>query len=100
MSQENLEVVRAAYDEFTKGNLRDSMGLYDPLLLFIPITDFPAADHYLRPEGLTAFMREYLKEWENFTMTAEELIEAGSSVLVAVRQRALGRESRGASEIL
>ena len=64
MSQENVEIVRAAYKEFAKGNLRDSLNLYDPLLLFIPITDFPAADHYLRPEGLIAFMREYLASWD------------------------------------
>jgi ketosteroid isomerase-like protein len=100
MSQENVEVVRAAYEEFAKGNLRDSLSLYDPLILFIPIMDFPAADHYLRPEGLSAFMREYLTSWaKNFTMTAEELIEAESSVVVAVRQRGVGRESGVPSEI-
>jgi ketosteroid isomerase-like protein len=99
LSQENVEIVRAAYEEFAKGNLGGSLGLYDPLILFIPITDFPAADHYLGPDGLSAFMREYLNAWESFTMTAEELIEAESSVLVAVRQRALGRESRVPSEI-
>ena len=100
MSQENVEIVRAAYEEFAEGNLRDSLSLYDPLLLFIPITDFPSSDHYVRPEGLTAFMREYLQGWANFTMTAEELIEADSSVVVAVRQRAKGRESGVPSEIL
>jgi ketosteroid isomerase-like protein len=99
MSQENVEIVRGAYEEFAKGNLRDHLHLYDPLLLFIPITDFPAAHHCLGQEGLTAFMREYLKAWENFTMTAEELIEAESSVVVAVRQRAVGRESGVPSEI-
>jgi hypothetical protein len=45
-------------------------------------------------------MREYLKAWANFTMTAEELIEAESSVVAAVRQRAIGRESEVPSEIL
>ena len=100
MSQENVEIVRAAYAEFAKGNLRDSLNLYDPLLLFIPVSDFPSADHYLRPQGLTAFMREYLASWEDFTMTAEELIEAESSVVVAVRQRAVGREGGVPSELL
>jgi ketosteroid isomerase-like protein len=99
MAQKNVEIVRAAYEEFAKGNLGGSLGLYDPLLLFIPITDFPAADHYLRPEGLIAFMREYLTSWTNFTMAAEELVEAESSVVVAVRQRAVGREGSVPSEI-
>jgi len=34
MSRENVEIVRAAYEEFAKGNLRDSLSLYDAFLVF------------------------------------------------------------------
>jgi hypothetical protein len=81
-----------------KGNLRDSLDLYDPLLLFIPITGFPGADHHLRPDGLTA-SAGVPAGWANFTMTAEELIEAESSVVVAVRQQAVGRGGGVPSEL-
>jgi ketosteroid isomerase-like protein len=93
MSQENLSVVRAAYDEYAKGKLRAGLDLYDPFTLFIPIPDFPTSGHYLGPEGIGTFMRAYLEGWTNLTMTAEELIEAENSVVVTVRQRAAGRES-------
>ncbi len=94
MSQENVDVVRATYDEYAKGNLRAGLHLYDPSTVFIPVPDFPTfGHHYLGPEGLGTFMRAYLEGWTNLTMTAEELIEAQNSVVVAVRQRAAGRES-------
>ena len=94
MSQENVEVVRGIYDEWAKGNLRAGRDLYDRRVLFIPIAEmFDARDFYVGPEGVAEFMRPFLQAWTNFTVTAEELIEAGDSVVVAVRHRALGRES-------
>ena len=99
MSQENLDVVRATYDEYAKGNLRAGLDLYDPFTVFIPIPQFPTSGPYLGPEGIGAFMRAYLEGWANLTMTAEDLIEAESSVLVTVRQRAAGKESGASTTI-
>jgi ketosteroid isomerase-like protein len=94
MSQENVEVVRAIYEEWAKGNLRAGRDLYDRRVVFIPIAEmFDARDFYVGLEGVAEFMRPFLQAWTNFTLTAEELIEAGDSVVVAARQRGLGRES-------
>ena len=38
-------------------------------------------------------MRRWLSEWSNFTIAAEEVIEAGDSVVVAACQRGEGKES-------
>ena len=38
-------------------------------------------------------MRGFLAAWTNLTIAAEELIEAGDSVVAAVRQRGVGVES-------
>ncbi len=97
MSQQNVEVVRAAYEGYAKGNLRGRLDLYDPFTVFIPIPDFPASDHYLGAEGIGEFMRDFLKDWTRVTMTAEDVIEAENSVVVTVRQRATGRESGAAT---
>ena len=56
MSQENVEAVRAVYEEWAKGNFRAGTDLYDPLVLFIPIPEFPAAEHYLGKDGVRDFM--------------------------------------------
>jgi ketosteroid isomerase-like protein len=93
MSQENVEAVRGVYDQWGRGNFRAGVDLYDPLLLFIPLVDFPAAHHYLGPDGVRDFMLGMLEAWANFAIEAVEFIEAGDSVVVATRWRGMGRKS-------
>jgi ketosteroid isomerase-like protein len=93
MSQENVEAVRAVYEEWDKGNFRAGVDLYDPLVLFIPLADFPAARHYLGKDGVSEFMRAFLGAWTKLTMTAEDVMESGDSVLVTTRWRGIGKES-------
>lgn len=71
MSQKNVDAVRSIYKEWEKGNFRAGVDLYDPLVLFIPFPDFPAAGHYLGREGVREFMRSFLAAWTNLTMAAE-----------------------------
>jgi ketosteroid isomerase-like protein len=98
MSQENVDAVRAVYDEWAKGNFRAGVDLYDALVLFIPLQDFPAAGHYLGREGVSEFMRGFLAAWTKLTMTAEELFAAGDSVVVTTRWRGVGKESGAVTE--
>jgi ketosteroid isomerase-like protein len=93
MSQENLDAVRAVYEEWAKGNLRAGADLYDSDLLFIPIPESPHAGRYTGTESIRDLMRGWMEAWRNLTFTAEDFIEADNSVLVAVRQRGVGQES-------
>jgi ketosteroid isomerase-like protein len=101
MSQENVEVVRGIYDEWGRGNLRAGIDHYDPRITFIPVEGRPDArdDVYLGVEGIGEFFRAWLKEWTDFSMTAEDFIEAGDSVVVTQRQRAEGRASGAPAEM-
>ena len=47
MSQENLEAVRAVYEQWGRGNLGAGTDLYDRLVLYVPLADFPAAAYYV-----------------------------------------------------
>jgi ketosteroid isomerase-like protein len=98
MSQKNVDAVRAVYAEWATGNFRASEDLYDPLVLFIPIADFPTAGHYLGKQGVRDFMLGFLAAWTNLTIEAEELTEVGDSVLVAARWRGIGKESGARTE--
>src|SRR5215212_8784628 len=98
LSQENVNAVRAVYEEWEKGNFRAGVDLYDPLVLFIPLADFPAAGHYLGTDGVSEFMRGFLAAWTNLTMAAEDVIEAGDSVVVTTRWRGVGKESGARTE--
>ena len=93
MSQENVEIVRGVYEEWAKGNFRTGGDLWDRRVVFVPIAELPDASEYFGLEGVTTFMRAFLQPWTNFTITAEELIEAGDSVVVVAHNRGEGRGS-------
>ena len=94
MSQENVEIVRAIYEEWGRGNLRAGIERYDPRITFIPVEGRPDGDDvYLGAEGIGRFLRGWLKEWTDFSMTAEDFTEAGDSVVVTQRQQAVGKAS-------
>jgi ketosteroid isomerase-like protein len=96
MSQENVDTLRAVYEEWARGNFAAGGDLWDQRVVFIPIAELPGlggAGEYVGPEEINNFMQEWLDAWTDFTVTATEFIEAGDSVVVATRQRAAGQGS-------
>jgi ketosteroid isomerase-like protein len=101
MSQENVEVVQHLHDKWGEGDLPAGAEFYDPRVQFIPLATLPdtAEALYVGPEGIRKFMHGWLKAWTDLTVSAEEIIEAGDSVVVVVRQRAVGKESGVPSDV-
>ena len=75
------------------------MDLYDPLVLFVTHPNMPEAGHYLGPEDIRDYMLRLLPAWKTYTEEAEELIEAETSVVVAVRQSGVGLDSGIPAEV-
>jgi uncharacterized protein len=98
MSQENVEVVRKVYERWSQGDFRAGVDVLDPLVSFILPPEFPDAGNYLGPEGLAGYMRGLLEPWIRLTIEAEEIADAGDSVVVAVLQRGVGGGSGAATE--
>jgi ketosteroid isomerase-like protein len=59
---------------------------------------FPDNGTYAGLERVAAFLRDWLESWASVTMDAEEVLDVGERVVVAVRQESVGRGSgvRGA----
>ena len=94
MSRESVELVRAVYAAWAEGDFRAGTDLYDRHFLLVPGgADLTDAGRYLGPEGVKEYMLGVLSAWKDFSMAAEELIDVDNSVVVAVRQRGVGRES-------
>ncbi len=93
MSQKNLEAIRAVYEEWRNGNFRAGVDLYDPQALLVQGEGFPEAGSYLGLEGIGDYMQTFLEAWEKVTIEAEDLVDAGDSVLAAVVQRGTGKGS-------
>jgi ketosteroid isomerase-like protein len=91
MSDENMEAVRAVYEEWGKGNFRAGVDLYDRLALLVQGAGFPETGAYLGLEGIGRYMRAFLEAWERVTIEAEDLLQAGDGVVAAVVQRGIGK---------
>lgn len=93
MSQQNVEVQRAVYAEWGRGNFRAGPEIFDPQIVLILRPEFPDAGNYLGAGGVARYMRGFLSAWTELTITGKEFIEAGDTVVVAVHQRGVGVES-------
>ena len=90
MSQENVELVRrglgsvdafwAMLDEYVVWDLRER-----------PMLDLDAV--YVGRDAVLKASRHYWGTWHDYHLDPEELIDAGSSVVVAVRERGRGKGS-------
>ena len=96
MSRENVEFLRAVYAEWGRGNFSAGVDRYDPEAVLVQGEGFPEAGTYQGLEGFADYMHTFLDAWEKVTIEAEELIDAGDSVVAAVLQVGVGKGS-GAS---
>ncbi len=93
MSQENVELVRRAYDAWDRRDFEALPELVHP--------DFEAdltvrvlnPDRYVGVEGLRRLVDELGETWEAMTLEPEEFIDAGDQVVVPVVARLSGRGS-------
>ncbi|HJR09597.1 MAG TPA: nuclear transport factor 2 family protein [Pyrinomonadaceae bacterium] len=101
MSQENVEIIRVLYDSFGKGDIPTVLGQMDQNIEWREAENFIYADRnpYLGPQAVLegVFMR-LGTEWEGFTVTPEEWLDAGNHVVVlgsySGTNKATGREVR------
>jgi ketosteroid isomerase-like protein len=99
MSREKVDALRAVYGEWGRGNFRAGVDLYDRHLLFVLHPGFPEAGVYVGTDQLREYMLGLLGAWTNFAIAAEEFVEAGDSVVVAVCQRGVGKGSGTPAEL-
>jgi ketosteroid isomerase-like protein len=99
LSEANAEAVRSVYDRWSRGDFRASLDLLDPLILFVVRPEFPDAGTYLGVDALTEYTRGFLEPWTRITIEAEQITDAGDSVVAAVRQSGAGGESGAVTEL-
>jgi ketosteroid isomerase-like protein len=97
MPKENVEIVREVYERWSEGDFHTTPVL-DPQVVFILRPDFPEAGAYVGTEALAGYMHGFLEPWTHVTIEAEEVIEAGDTVVVGIVQRAEGDASGAATE--
>jgi ketosteroid isomerase-like protein len=94
MSQENVEMVRRAYEAFNRGDLDGMVTDYAPTFEYVTTGTIPGVGGMYRgAEGWLEFMRWFWSEFETPRVEIRELIEARDHVLASLTLRGRGKQS-------
>jgi len=101
MSQENVQVIRELYEAFGRGDVPTVLGKMDQSIEWNEAENFIYADRnpYVGPLAvLEAVLMRFGAEWEGFTVTPEEWLDAGDRIVVlgtySGTHKATGRQLR------
>jgi ketosteroid isomerase-like protein len=82
MSQENVELVRRAFDAFGRGELEESLEGMAPNFEFHPSGRFMDTQSVYRgPEGMRDFWRTFHDAWEEISVDIDRIEDLGDRVL-------------------
>ena len=95
MSQENVEIVRAAFEAFIEGDQEKTAQLVDPALEFHGTVGGLQEGQIAHGQSQIdqQFEAEDLEAWEERRLEAEEFIDAGDNVVVLLHEYRRGRGS-------
>lgn len=92
MAEENVEIVRRGYEAYARGDLGAVLDDMDPEM--ITYRADPDGSIFKGSDGFLAAIAEWVEDFDQFTITPEEFIDANDSqVVVRVRQTAVGKRS-------
>jgi ketosteroid isomerase-like protein len=95
MSQENVELVRRAYEAWNRGDIDAVVqfaapdGEYRPASLAVIPPGMDAV--YFGRDGFARFARDFVDLWDEFSIEPEHVIDRGDKVVALVRLRGVGR---------
>jgi ketosteroid isomerase-like protein len=89
MSQENVEIVRTAFQAYERGNFDEALASFDPDIAYKPAQEAQVHGR----DAVRASWERWVAEWDGMEMTTEEVIDAGDHVIHAIHFRGRGRGS-------
>jgi ketosteroid isomerase-like protein len=94
MSQENVEIVRAAYERFAAtGEFVTDLATDDFVWDMSNYHGWPEQQVYEGVDGARAFLSEWTNAWEDWELELEALHDAGDRVVALLHQRGRAKES-------
>lgn len=91
MSQENVEIVRRAIDEFVSAgyDLRvqsddEFFAVFDPGVAYDVSRTNPETQVYHGRDGVIELLEQWIQTWDDYEMEALELVDAGADHVVSV----------------
>ena len=85
MSEENLQVVRAGFDAFSRGDMPAMLELVDPSVVFTQIPDAPDVQSFHGHEGFSQGLAQTIGIWDDFSIELREMRDFDDHVLASLR---------------
>jgi len=93
MSQENVEIVRRAYDAWDRGDMEAMLATLHPDLVYVTSGVFPGLEPvYNGHDGFRGFWRDFRGTWESLSIGVQELRDCGERILGLLTFNARGRD--------
>ena len=99
MSQENVELVRAGYEAFSRGDMEAALAPLHPSIEWWPAADEPITRPYRGHDGYRRLIAEAREAVPDIQTEIEELFVVEDRVVVCVRFWGRGRDSGAPVEI-
>jgi ketosteroid isomerase-like protein len=93
MSQANVEMVRAGFDAFIRGDMPAMLDGFSEDVVVSGRPDQPDMREYHGHEGLMEWLTDWLDVWEDYSIAIERVRDAGDAVIVVTRERGQGAGS-------
>ena len=88
MSAANVALIKGIYDGFAAGDVGAVLGAMSPDIVWNEAENFPYADGnpYVGPQAVAeGVFARCIGEWDGFAVNAEEIIDAGDTIIVLGR---------------
>ena len=85
MSEENLQLVRAGFDAFSRGDMPAFLELADPNIVFTPIPETPDVQSFHGHDGLLQGLAQTTEIWDDFSVELREMRDLDDHVLASAR---------------
>jgi ketosteroid isomerase-like protein len=94
MSQENVEIVRRAFEAVGRSDLEGWFATASPELKVYPRREEPGVkDCYEGVDGMLEYVANWYSGWEEYTVEPERFIDGGEYVVVDVREIGVAKQS-------
>jgi ketosteroid isomerase-like protein len=98
MSQENIEVARAAYDAWNRGDLKAALEHARSDVRFVQDSRIPGAVDLSGRGAVQAWLESFYETWEEFRVAPDRIEPVGDRILILATIRAKGRMSQAEVE--
>ncbi|MFL5865517.1 MAG: nuclear transport factor 2 family protein [Thermoleophilaceae bacterium] len=87
MSQENVELVRRAYEAWNAGNFDAASELLSPEMEWQMPPNLPESDTWRSKAEVQRGLEDFMESWKELRAEVQDLIDAGDRVVALVRFR-------------